>query len=33
VRALDGVGEAEWSAAEQIVTPRLASAVGQFWEL
>jgi acetoin utilization deacetylase AcuC-like enzyme len=33
IRALDGEGEAESIAAEQIVTPRLASAVGQFWEL
>jgi acetoin utilization deacetylase AcuC-like enzyme len=33
IRALGGEGEAEWIAAEQIVTPRLASAVGQFWEL
>jgi acetoin utilization deacetylase AcuC-like enzyme len=33
VAALDGAGEAESIAAEQIVTPRLASAVGQFWEL
>jgi acetoin utilization deacetylase AcuC-like enzyme len=33
IRALGGEGEAEWIAAEQIVTPRLASAVGQFWDL
>jgi acetoin utilization deacetylase AcuC-like enzyme len=33
LRALNGAGEANWIAAEQIITPRLASAVGQFWEL
>ena len=33
MRALNGEGEADWLAAEQIVTPRLAGAVGQFWEL
>ena len=33
VHALAGEGEADWIAAEQIVTPRLAAAVGQFWPL
>jgi acetoin utilization deacetylase AcuC-like enzyme len=33
VRALGGEGEADWIAPEQIVTPRAAGAVSQFWEL